>query len=111
VADLLATADVMALPSHFEGTAGIALEALAIGTPIVSTRLEGLDGIVVDEVNALAVAVGDVRGLAAAISRMLDDPPLAERLATRGRADFEGRFTIDRAADGMVAMYRSVMSR
>ena len=108
IADLLAASDVMALPSLLEGTAGVALEAMAVGTPIVSTRLDGLEGILIDEHNALVVPIGDPPAMAAAIARLLDDHALATRLAQAGRKDFLDRFTIERAADGMVAMYRDV---
>ncbi len=108
VADLLAASDVMALSSRNEGTAGVALEAMGVGTPIVSTRLAGLEGILVNDHNALIVSVGAPGEMADAIGRVLDEPELAERLAAAGRNDFLTRFTIDRAADGMVALYRDV---
>lgn len=110
VADLLAASDVMALSSRFEGTAGVALEAMAVGTPIVSTHLEGLDGILIDGHNALVVPIGDPPAMAASIARLLDNRELAARLAEAGRKDFLDRFTIERAADGMVAMYRDVVA-
>ena len=110
IADLLAASDVMALPSLLEGTAGVALEAMAVGTPIVSTHLEGLDGILIDGRNALVVPVGNPPAMAAAIARLLDDEELATRLSEAGRKDFLDRFTIERAADGMVAMYREVVA-
>ncbi len=109
VADLLAAADVMALPSLFEGTAGIALEAMAIGTPIVSTRLEGMAGILEHERNSLIVEPRDPVAMAAAIKRVLDDMALAQRLADEARKDFLDRFTLERSADRMVEMYRSVL--
>ena len=106
VPDLLAAADVMALPSRFEGTAGIALEAMALATPIVSTRLEGMDGILVHDRNALICEVADTDAMAASINQLLADPELGGRLAAAGRADFLDRFTLDRSADRMLAMYR-----
>ncbi len=109
VADLLAAADVMALPSLFEGTAGIALESMAIGTPIVSTRLEGMAGILDHERNALIVEPRDPAAMAAAIKRVLDDASLARRLTDEARHDFLDRFTLERSADRMVEMYRSVL--
>ena len=108
IADLLAAADVMVLPSLYEGTAGIALEAMCLGTPIVSTRLDGMEGILVDGRNALIVEPGDVGGIAAAVEQVLRDRGLAERLGAAGHDDFLARFTIDRSADNMAAMFRAV---
>jgi glycosyltransferase involved in cell wall biosynthesis len=110
VPDLLVVADVMALPSIFEGTAGVALEAMALGTPIVSTELEGMLGILEHERNALVVPQRDPSAMAAAIRRLLDDPKLAQRLATEARADFLDRFTLDRSAERTVEMYRRVIA-
>jgi glycosyltransferase involved in cell wall biosynthesis len=110
VPDLLAAADVMALPSVFEGTAGIALEAMAIGTPIVSTRLEGMLGILEDERNALIVEPRDPTAMASAIGRLLDNEVLALRLAQEAQRDFHDRFTLERSADRTVELYRSVLS-
>lgn len=109
VPDLLAAADVMALPSRFEGTAGIALEAMAVGTPIVSTRLEGMVGILVHERNSLIVEVGDIQAMASAITRVLSEPELGERLASQARENFLERFTLDRSADRMLAMYTELV--
>jgi glycosyltransferase involved in cell wall biosynthesis len=109
VPDLLVAADVMALSSRFEGTAGIALEAMALGTPIASTRLDGMDGVLVAGSNALIVPIGEPAAMATAIARLLDDRELAAELAATAQRDFLERFTIDRAADRMVAMYRDLV--
>ena len=111
VADLLAAADVMALSSHFEGTAGIALEAMALGTPIVTTRLDGMEGILVHEHNALVSPVGDPAAMAASINRILDDAQLASRLGATAATDFLERFTLDRAAERMLHLYTVTTTR
>ncbi len=108
VADLLSASDVMVLPSLYEGTAGIALEAMCLGTPIVSSRLEGMDGILVDGQNALIFEPGDVAGMSACIEQMLRHRAMADRLAAAGSVDFAARFTLDRSADNMAALFRTV---
>ena len=111
IGDLLAAADVLVVSSHFEGTAGAALEAMAMGTPIVSTDLAGTRGILEHERNALLVPVARPSEIARAVERLLDDPVLAARLAAKGRADFEERFTLDRAATAMAEFYRRVLGQ
>ncbi len=108
IGDLLSAADVLAISSHFEGTAGVALEAMALNVPIVSTDLDGLRGILTDGVNALLVERGNPVALADGIHRLLADRDLAARLADRGRADFEERFSLDAAAARLAALYRDV---
>jgi hypothetical protein len=41
---------------------------------------------------------------------VLTDDPLADRLRAAGQADFDERFTIERAADAMIEFYESVIS-
>jgi glycosyltransferase involved in cell wall biosynthesis len=109
VPDLLCAADVLVIPSLYEGTAGVALEAMALRCPVVCTDLAGVRGVLTDDVNALLVPVADPAAMADALSRVLTDDSLAERLRAAGLADFEHRFTIDTAADAMVDFYETVV--
>ncbi len=111
VADLLSAADVFALPSRYEGTAGAAIEALALETPVVATDLAGTRGVLVDADNARLVPVGDPPALARALAATLEDPAAAIDRARRGRALFEERFTLSGSADRMVALYAAVAER
>jgi glycosyltransferase involved in cell wall biosynthesis len=108
VGDLLVAADMLAISSLFEGTAGVALEAMALSTPIVSTDLDGLRGILRHDDTALLVSRADPASLAEGINRMLADGQLASRLAERARSDFDARFTMRAAALRLAELYRSV---
>ena len=109
IGDLLCAADVLAISSHFEGTAGAAVEAMAVSTPIVSTDLPGLGGVLDDGRNAVLVPVGDPDQLAIGIDAVLSDPVLATRIATEGYRDFVDRFTLDAAAQRLSDLYESVV--
>ena len=80
-----AIADIFVLPSHSEGSPNVLLEAMGAGLPIVATAVGGLPEILSHEVNALLVSKQDPEQMAAAIARLLNDPPLGERLADAGR--------------------------
>ncbi len=108
VADLVAAADVLASASTREGAAGAVIEAFAIGTPVVSTRLAGLTGVLADARNSLTVPTRRPTEMATALRRLLDDPVLAGELAARARHDFEKRFTIERVATAMAELYDDV---
>jgi glycosyltransferase involved in cell wall biosynthesis len=86
-----------------EGAAGALIEAMASGTPIVTTRLDGLEDVLSDGVNAIVVEPPE---LAAGMAKLLDDPQLAARLAARAREDFAQRFTVERAAEALLDVYR-----
>lgn len=111
VPDLLCAADVLAIPSLYEGTAGVALEAMALRCPVVCTDLDGVHGVLTDGDNAVLVPIGAPAAMAAALERVLSDDALAARLRERGLADFEARFTIDGAATAMEAFYADVIAR
>jgi glycosyltransferase involved in cell wall biosynthesis len=106
--DLLAAADVFAMPSRYEGTAGAAIEALALEAPIVASDLDGTRGLLIDGVNALLVPAADPVELRRAIERVLADPAGAHARTARGRHLFETRFTLARSATRMVELYHEV---
>jgi glycosyltransferase involved in cell wall biosynthesis len=108
VPDLMCAADVLAMPSLYEGTAGAAVEAMALELPVVCSRLVGVEGVLDDEC-AVLVPPGHVEELAAALASVLDDQGRALALTASGRARFEERFTLERSADGMATLYASVV--
>lgn len=111
IPDLLAAADVFAMPSWYEGTAGAAIEALALEAPIVASDLDGTVGVLVDGVNARLVPPARPALLADALAAVLDDPAGARARAAQGRADFEARFTLDRSAARMCDLYTDVVAQ
>lgn len=87
-----AAADVFAMPSLSEGSPYTLLEALAAGTPVVATRAGGIPEMVSHGITALTVPPGDSAAMADAISRLLADRTLRERLVSNGRNDVVRRF-------------------
>ena len=103
VPELLGAADLIVCSSQREGAAGSLIEAMAVGTPILSVNLDGLVGVLENEVNALVVARDD---LAIGIGRMADDEALRRRLADTARSTFLHRFTVERSAESLAEVYR-----
>lgn len=81
----IAALDLFVLSSHYEGLGVVLLEALALGRPVVSTRVGGTQDIIEEGVTGLFAPAHDPAGLAEAIQRLLDDPALAARLAAAGK--------------------------
>ncbi|RZU50441.1 glycosyltransferase involved in cell wall biosynthesis [Krasilnikovia cinnamomea] len=79
-------ASVYVCCSHYESFALPVIEAMASGTPVVSTRNVGVLEYARDGVNALLCDVRDVDGLVSAVRRVLDEPELAGRLREGGLA-------------------------
>jgi glycosyltransferase involved in cell wall biosynthesis len=83
--DCYAAADVFVFASRTETQGLVLLEAMAQGTPVVSTAELGTRSILVPGSGALVVRE-DTAAFAAAVVRVLEDPGLREGLAARGRA-------------------------
>ena len=79
-----AGASAFVLPSHFDSSPFVLLEAMASGLPIVATRVGGVPEVVVEGSTALLVPPGDPASLTAALERLLSDPSLAARFAEAG---------------------------
>jgi glycosyltransferase involved in cell wall biosynthesis len=80
VFELLRAADAALLSSSWENFPHMAVEALAVGTPVIATDAGGVTEIVRDEWNGLLVPIRDPEALSGAIRRYLDEPALQERL-------------------------------
>jgi GT2 family glycosyltransferase len=101
---------VFAVGSWFEGFCQPGLEALACGTPLVTTDNGGCREYAIDGETALVVPPRDVEAMATAIERLLDDETLAKQLSTNGLdlvgRDFNWESRTDELAellDGVVA--------
>ncbi len=105
VPDLLACADLFVFPSLYEGAAGAVLEAMAMGLPIVATRIPTIENAVEEGRNAVLVERATAAPLAQAITELLADREKARAFGLRSREIFEERFTLDRCAAGMVEFY------
>ena len=110
VYDLLCAADVFAFPSRWEGMPGAILEAMALETPIVASDVPPVREAVTDGVSARLVPPGRPQALAEAIVDSLGDPAGNVMRTARALSDFHARFTIGRAAEGMLAFYEHALS-
>src|SRR5689334_8478455 len=110
IVSLFGSAEVAVVPSLYEGFSLPAVEAMACATPLVATTAGALPEVVGPHgVSALHVPPGDPEALAAAIGAVLDDPDLATRLGTAGRARVEELFTWRAVAEQTVAWYRTYL--
>lgn len=110
VGNLFCAADVVVIPSRWEGLSNVLIEAMALEAPVVASDLPTLQDAVADDDLVRLVQPGDAAQLAAAISATLDDPAGAAERARRAHRRFMERFTIDQVVDQMAGFYRRALA-
>lgn len=103
----LQAADVFALPSATEGLSNALLEAMAVGLPVVATRVGGTTDVVVDGVSGRLVAPGDRDALREVLGSVLSDPARAG-LGARARECVVDAYALPSVADRLVALYQEL---
>ena len=89
-----------------DGLPTVLLEAMALGTPCVSTDVTGIPEVVRDAETGITVSQREPASLAEAIARLLVDPDLRVRLARRARRLIESEFEVNRNASSLREMFR-----
>jgi len=87
--------DVFYQPSLWEAMSVVLLEAMAVGKPIVATRVGEAPVFIEDGVDGLLVEPRDVEGQARALLRLIGDPALRERMAGAARRKWQQSFTVE----------------
>jgi glycogen synthase len=111
LAALLAAADAVVLPSHYEPFGLVALEAAAAGAPLVASTAGGLGEVVVDDLTGRSFAPGDVAGIADAVRATLADPAAARRRARAATARLATDFDWSRIAAATADRYAAAAVR
>ena len=106
IADMLGCADVVVLASRSEGLPFTLLEAMALGKPVVATRVGGVPEVVEDGRSGRLVTREDPAALASAVAAVLDAPDAAA-MGAHGRARVESAFTLHAMVRGLERVYAS----
>jgi glycosyltransferase involved in cell wall biosynthesis len=97
--------DLYALASHREGFPRSAMEAAAMGLPIVATDIRGCRQVVEHGVTGLLVPLGDAGALADAVARLAADGQERRRMGRAARAKAKAEFDQQRVIDTTLAVY------
>ena len=95
----IAATDVFAMPSRHEPLGNVILEAWQAGVPVVATRSEGPSWYMNDEQNGLLIDIDDLDSCVDALTRLRDQPSLAQALIVGGHEKLENTFNRDRIVD------------
>ena len=107
----LRRADVLCLPSTYEGFPMVILEAMEAGLPVVATAVAGVPEAVRPGETGLLVEPEDAEGLGAALVAILADPARARAMGEAGRRLLEERFTIAHATAGYLTLWEALVGQ
>ena len=108
VAAWLQRADVLVHPARWEGFGLALLEAMLASKPVVATSVSSIPEIVVDGQTGLLVPPDEPQVLAAAVTRVLDEPG---DYGEQGRRRAQSQFSVSRMADRTLALYETALRR
>jgi glycosyltransferase involved in cell wall biosynthesis len=107
-ARVLDALDVLALPATAAGPALSAIEASALGRPVVATAIDAMPDVIREGRTGRLVPPGDPAALSRAIRGVLRDPLGAQRMGRAGRDFVLDRFSLDRQVASTVRVYRDL---
>ena len=107
--NLLAGIDVLVVSSEQESFGLTIIEALAVETPVVSTRCGGPEEVIQEGVTGLLVKVKEPKELAKAVIHLLDNPQFAKELGIAGRQDVLSRFSVEHYVVGIQEVIKKVL--
>jgi len=94
----ISEAGIFVLPSFWEGLPVAIMEAMALGIPVITSRIAGVPELVVDGENGLLFAPANWAELASKLERLLEDPALGERLAGAARQSVRKQHDVTESA-------------
>lgn len=110
VPGMLQRMDCFVLPSLYgEGLPMVVLEAMAAGTPVISTNVEGVSEAVRDKIEGLLILPGHPEALADAVETLMDDGTLWSRIRTAAHARQQEHFSDESMARNVAAVYDEVL--
>lgn len=107
VAAQMRAADLVVIPSRWEGFGLVALEAMRVGKAVVASQVGGLQELVVEGVTGRLVPPEDATALGVAL--MADDAETLAAMGRHGRARYAERFTSDRMSSELLDVYEDLM--
>lgn len=104
-ADLFALACRSAADGDRDGLPNVLMEAQSQGLPCLSTDAGAAAELITDDESGLLVPSGDITALAAALERLIADPPLRRRLGDAGLERVRREFSLDNGIDRLAAKF------
>jgi glycosyltransferase involved in cell wall biosynthesis len=101
---------LLAITSRSEGLPNVLLEAMAVGCPVVATRVGGIPEIVENGRNGLLVETGNVAQFVAAVEQLLTDKELAHQIGAAGQRLIQKKYHPDLVGKQLLNMYTTALA-
>jgi glycosyltransferase involved in cell wall biosynthesis len=98
-------ADLLLMPSRFEGLPMTLLEAMAMGLPVVASKLDGIAEVIEDGREGFLVESTDAAGFVERCATLLENPAKSPEFAANARAKIEARYSVERMTSAVEAIY------
>lgn len=105
----LSALDIFAMPSLWEGLPNALLEAMALGLPVVATRVDGVPEAVAHDMSGILCQPKDSQALFVPLQDLIVDPALRRRLGEGARTVITENFTLAKMIERYEAAYRKVL--
>ena len=100
----IARSDILVLPSFMEGLPIVLMEAMALGVPVVASRVAGIPELVEDEIGGLLFTPSRWDELAACVERLLTDKALCDSIEDHGKRKVADDFDVQKSAQIMAIL-------
>lgn len=105
---ILAAAEMLVLPSRWEGMPNVVLEAMAAARPVVATQVEGVVELLGELASEQAVSVGDLEGFTERIVQLAQNSQLSSELGIRNRTRVLDEFSLQTMVEKYERLFASL---
>jgi glycosyltransferase involved in cell wall biosynthesis len=110
IPEITACFDIAVLASLFEGLGRVLLEAMAVGKPVIASRVGGIVDVVDDGLTGILVPPGDEKALVSALIRLLSDGDPRKRMGEAGKRKIDSRFSAKTMVNEIEKVYNELIS-
>lgn len=107
--ELYANSNIFVLPSRFEASPKVVLEAMTFGKPVVATSVGMLPQAVQEGYNGFLIRPGDVTELADRLRYLIERPETVEKMGAAGRRKARDEFNWDKVASRMIVAFEELV--
>ncbi len=111
IPDMISAMDIVVLTSLREGLARVLPQSLAMGKPCVSFNIDGAPEVVINDKTGYLVEAYDNKGLAKAISQLLENPELRRQMGENGRRHVDPAFRTETMVKEIAEVYQMLLKR